>query len=357
MSNNSLTAATPNSSGIDGAYAALDRATHGSPEAMAAIADIQSYERAYAKSQENVIKGTGRSGHENGSYGIVPKGAVPGYEMRTPGGFSNDIGQASPDLRTDIVKIGGFETNIAIGESMRRSMSPAEWSSLTGLPYVSLTQTDRAAILADEYKPRFAVDPKLQSVQDALDKTLSLDEMLAAEADAKRQAAEVDAISFDTSLLEQVMTDTLGHDITVSATKQLVDSGEIDMEALGKLGIDDSMISDAVQHYTAAAETMLAPVNSSVTYLQNFLSDAEAVKVRQAIVSRDMSTTQHYGEIAKNRAASMNHKEVSDFLSKGERAQLRLRSQGGQAVIDLPNGVTTSWSAAIINGLISFSSK
>jgi len=130
--------------------------------------------------------------------------------MRSPGGFSDDIGQASPDLRTDIIKIGGFETSLVVGEAMRRGMSPAEWTSLTNLPYVSLTQTDRAAILAEEHKPRFSVDPKLQGVQDALDKTLSLEQMTAAEADAKRVAAEVDAFSFDTSLIEQAMVTTLG---------------------------------------------------------------------------------------------------------------------------------------------------
>lgn len=355
MSNSNLTANTPNSSPINAAYAALDRAAHGSPEAMAAIADIQSYERAVAKANENVIHGTGMGGHESGGYTIHPKNATPGREYITPG--SMVVGEASPDMTEGIVTIGGFQTSIVVAEAMRRGMSAGEWTAMTGLPYQSLTQTNHGAAQPSGHKARFEVDPKLQSVQDALDRNLSLEEMLAAEADTKRVAAEVDAISFDTSLLEQVMTDTLGHDITVSATKQLVDSGEIDMEALGKLGVDDSMISDAVQHYTAAAETMLAPVNSSVAYLQNFLSDAEAVKVRQAIVSRDMSVTQHYGEIAKNRAASMSHREVTDFLSKGERAQLRLRSQGGQAIIDLPNGVTTSWSAAIINGLISFSSK
>jgi len=145
----------------------------------------------------------------------------------------------------------------------------------------------------------------------------------------------LDAFSFDTSLIEQAMVTTLGPDVTERITRQVVDAGDFDAEALAKYGVTEDMYQDALVHYQAAAEQMLAPINSSVAYLENFLSDAEAAKARSAIVARDMTTVQRLGEMAKNRAASMNHKEVTDFLSKAEKAQLRLRSQSGQSIVDL----------------------
>ena len=353
-SNNSLAAPTVNSSGIDGAYQALARAEHGSPEAMAAIADIQAAERAYAKSQENVIKGTGISGHESGRYAIMPKDASPGREASTPGAVSGGNSQSSPDMRTDIVKIGGYETSVAVAEAMRRGMTADEWTAATGLPYQSLTMTNGTATA--QPRPRQHTDNKLAALDEALDKELALEKMTAAEEDAKTEADETAALNYDTSLLEQVVKQGYGPEIAESLTREVVDSGDLEAESLVKHGVTPDMMEDAVAHYTQAAENMLAKVNSSVAYMSEFLSDAEAKQARQAIVGRDMATVQRLGEAARDRAAGMSFKEVSEFLTKDEKALVRLRSVNGTPVVDV-NGVTTSWGSAVINRLVAFDGK
>ena len=355
MSNNNLTVPTANSSGIDGAYQALARAEHNSPEHHAAVEAIQSYERATAKAQENTLKGSGISGHASGRYAIVPKGAVEGYELKSPHMLSGGNSQSSPDLRTDIVKIGDFTTSIAVGEAMRRDMSPAEWFQLTGRDYTSLTMTDRGATPATPAQRR-PVDPRLQALDDALNAQTQLDKMLSDEAAGSDEAKAVDAMSFDPSLAEQVMSQHLGPDVTEGITKQVVDTGEFNAETMAQYGITGEMYQDAVEHYTAAAENMLATVNSSVNYVTDFLSEPEQVKARQAVVSRDMATVTRLGEIARDRAAAMSFKEVSEYLTKDEKAMIRLRSVNGTPVVDV-NGATTSWGSALMSGLISFNGK
>lgn len=145
----------------------------GSPEHMEALAQIQSRERAEAKTQDNMIKGTGVSGHPYASHTIVPDDAVPGFEMSTPGAMKH--GQSSPDMREGIIRIGDMETSTEVGEAMRRGMTPAEWTALTGLPYVSLTQVQH--VHPDEGAKAAA---KLAPVQEQLDEANELEAMIKA---------------------------------------------------------------------------------------------------------------------------------------------------------------------------------
>jgi len=118
-------------------------------------------------------------------------------------------------------------------------MSAGEWTALTGLPYENITMMDRGAPVAPVPGVRQHTDPKLQALDDALNKQNALDNMLTEEADAKSDAKVIDAMTFDESLVESVMKQHLGPEITEGAVNAVVESGEFDMEALAKLGVDD----------------------------------------------------------------------------------------------------------------------
>lgn len=328
-------------------YHALITAAEGSPEHLQAVADIQAMERAEAKAQENVIKGDGRSGHAYASHTIVPPDAVPGREFNNPGPMMQGV--SSPDMREGIVKIGDMETSTAVAEAMRRSMSAAEWTSLTGLPYVSLTQVQP---IYPDAKTKEAA--KLAPVAEQLQKVNDLEQMIKENEDQHRQDKDNDLQSYDVSLVEKVLEQHYGPDMTANLQRAVVESGEIDSENLTKLGVTENMMGEAVSHYVQAAEKMLEPVGSCTAYLQNFLTEGEAQKVRAAVVGRDMSEVQRLGMIARDRAASMDMKQITDFLSKEERLKLRVRQQGTLIMVDLPGVGPTSWGNAVTNGLISF---
>lgn len=331
-------------------YHMLMISEHGSPEHLQAVSDINAIEKAQAKSQENVIKGTGVSGHAYASHTIRPADAVPSNVDTYRGPMS--VGVASPDMREGIVSIAGMETSVEVGEAMRRSMSPDEWKALTGREYVSLTQVQHQP--AQDTRERFKVDPKLAEDQAKLDQQKQLEEMLKANAEKSRQLADQELQSYEPSLLEKVLEQSYGPEITSNIQREVIENGDLSSENLTKLGVTEEMTSEAVSHYTAAAEAMLEPVGSCTAYLMNFLSDGEAMKARAAIVGRDMAEVQRLGMIARDRAAGMSFKEVSDFLSKDERMKLRLRQQGAHVTVDLPGVGQTSWANAVSNGLISF---
>lgn len=328
-------------------YHTLAIAIEGSPEHLQAVADIQALERAEAKAQQNVIKGDGRSGHTYASHTIVPDDAVPGYEFRTPGGMS--VGEASPDMREGIVKVGDMETSTEVAEALRRTMSAAEWTSLTGLPYVSLTQAQ--PVYPDE-KTKAAA--KLAPVSEKLEEVNELEAMIRENEDQHRQDADNQLQSYEPSLLEKVLETHYGPDMTFNLQRAVVESGELDGENLTKLGVTEDMVEEAVAHYRSAAEAILEPVGSCTAYLENFLSDGEAQKARGAIVSKDMAELQRLGMMARDRAAAMSHGEVSEFLTKEERLTLKLRQQGNLLMVTLPGVGDTSWANAVTNGLISF---
>jgi hypothetical protein len=356
MSNSNLTATTPNTPGLDGAYQALARAEHGSPEAMAAIADIQRHELAAYKAQENVIKGTGISGHASGRYDVAPADAVTAYEHRDLGIMHGGNTQSSPDLRTGIVKIGDFTTSLAVGEAMRRDMSAAEWTALTNLPYQPLEMLAGATTptAPGQYRP---ADPRLQAIDDALNNQNQLDALKEATDLEKAQADETALINYDASLLEQIVKQGYGPEVADSLTSEIVASGDMEAESLAQYGVTAEMMNDTVAYYQDAAEGMLLGVNSSVAFLSDFLSDPEAKSARQAIVARDMAKVISLGERARDRAAGMSYGEISNWLSRDEKASVRLRNQNGTAIIDIPGVGTTSWANAVTNGLISFNSK
>ncbi len=328
-------------------YQVLANAVEGSVEHLQTVADIQAMERAEAKAQENVIKGDGRSGHAYASHTIVPDGVVPSNVDAYRGPMS--VGVSSPDLREGIVRIGDMETSVEVGEAMRRSMSAAEWTSLTGLPYVSLTQ---AQFLHPDEKAKAAA--KLEPVQQKLDEVNELEAMIKENEDNNRQSTDDNLQSYEVSLAEKVIEQHYGPDVTANLQREVIESGDVESESLTKLGVDPAMMADAVSHYRNAAEKMLEPVGSCTAYMENFLSDGEAAKARAAIVGRDMGEVQRLGMIARDRAASMDLRQITDFLSKDERMKLRVRQQGTLIMVDLPHVGATSWANAVTNGLISF---
>lgn len=328
-------------------YHTLAIAPEGSPEHLQAVADIRALELAEAKAQENVIKGDGRSGHGYASHTIVPDDAVPGYEYRTPGGMV--VGEASPDMRVGIVKVGDMETSTEVAEALRRTMSAAEWTSLTGLPYVSLTQAQ--PVYTDE-KAKAAA--KLAPVAEKLDEVNELEAMIRENEDQHRQDNDNQLQSYEPSLLEKVLDQHYGPDLTSNLQRAVVESGDLESEELTKLGVTEEMVEEAVAHYRSAAEAMLEPVGSCTAYLENFLTDGEAMKARAAIVGKDMAELQRLGMVARDRAASLTYKDASEFLTKEERLSIKLRQQGNLLMVTLPGVGDTSWANAVTNGLISF---
>jgi hypothetical protein len=276
----------------------------------------------------------------------VPGATLP-YEMRSSGMMQQGV--ASPDLRSDIIKIGDLETNRDVAEAMRRTMSAAEWTSLTGLPYQSLTQNPQ--LVQDKATEQKA---KLQPVQDQLDEINAADELAREEDDAERIAKDQKLQSYDASVLEKAMEQHYGPDLTGKVQRAVVESGELDIDNLAKLGVTEDMLTQTVQHYTEAADKMLEPVGSCTSYAENFLSEPEAKLMRQAIVSRDLASVQRLGMAARDRAAAMNFRQVSEYLTRDERMKVRLREVNRQAVIDLPGVGTTSWANAVTMRLVSF---
>jgi hypothetical protein len=332
-------------------YTALATADHGSVEHLQAVADIQAMEKAYQKSQENVIKGSGVSGHAYASATIVSPDAVPSNIDTYLGPMS--VGVASPDMREGIVRIGDMETSVTVAEAMRRGMSAEDWKSLTGREYVSLTQA-QPQTTSEATKDRFKNDPKLADTQQKLDEANDLEAMIKANEDQNRQETDLELQSYEASLLEKVLEQHYGTDITTKVQRKIIDSGDLSSENLAKLGVTEEMTSEVESHYRVAAEKMLEPVGSCTAYLENFLSEAEAKLARAAIVGRDMNEVQRLGMIARDRAASMDLKMITEFLSKEERLQLRVRQEGTLIMVDLPGVGQTSWASAVTNGLISF---
>lgn len=335
----------PDLSGVS--YHLLQNVEEGSPEHEEAVKTIQAQERAAEIAFRNTLQGTGVSGHGYASYTIIPEDAVPSNEKTYLGPMG--VGVASPDLREGLVRIGQMETSIEVAEAMRRGMSPQEWTILTGLPYSSLTQ---AQYVSPDEKAK--AQAKLATVQDELDKASVVDELAKAEEDAKRIEQEEALQNVPPSILEQALENQYGPDMAQGLTRSVVESGEVDLDTLGKLGVAPEMIEETIQHYTEATERMLNPVGSCVAYTLNFLSEPEAKTLREAVVARDLSKVQSLGTRARDRAAQMSFDEVSEFLSKEERLKIKLRNVNRQPVISLPNGVTTSWASAVTQGLISF---
>lgn len=335
-------------------YLILANAEEGSPEHLQAVSDIQAMERAEAKAQENVIKGDGRSGHAYASYQIVPEDAVDGYENRTIGSMS--VGEGFTD-KGDVINIAGMECSRETAEGLRRTMSVDDWREATGLPYENLLLNPKLTSDTESAKKveRFMKDES-NPLQQKLDEMNDLEKMIKENEDQHRQDTDNDLQSYEVSLVEKVLEQHYGSDITSNLQRAVIESGEIDNENLTKLGVNEDMMKEAVSHYVQVTERMLEPVGSCTAYLENFLSDAEAAKVRAAIVGRDMSEVQRLGMIARDRAANMSLKDISNFLSKDEKMKLRVRQQGSLIMVDLPGVGATSWGNAVTNGLISFKS-
>lgn len=328
-------------------YVALANAEEGSPAHLEAVAEIQARERAYAKSQENVIKGDGRSGHGYASHTIVPEDAVPSNVDTWRGPMA--VGEGATDFG-DTIQIGDMRTSREVAESLRRQMNPMEWEHLTGLPYQSLTLNPHiVSDQANKTKERFN-KPENDPLQDALDKTLEL-ERLDAE---KQQESNEEEMDFGPSLLEQVVSSTYSPEMADGIVRDVVASGEINVEALRTIGVEDSMINEAVEHYRVAADAMLKEVNSCTGYLENALTDDEAAAARKAIVAKDVNTLQQLGALARNRIASMQYGDLKEFLTKEERLSIKLRQQGTLLMVTLPKIGDTSWSSAVSNGWVSF---
>lgn len=328
-------------------YIDLANAEEGSVEHLDAVAAIKAREVSAAKAQENVIKGSGRSGHAYAASGITPDKVYTAYDQRSPGMMQQGV--SSPDLRDGIIRIGDMETSRDVAEAMRRGMSAEEWTSLTGLPYASLTQNPQ--LVQDKASEQKA---KLQPVQDQLDEMNALDEMAKAEDDAERIAREAELQNVPPSPLETVIDQHLGTDFREKLTRHVIETGDLMPEHLEGMGISSDMLTDTVTHYEAAAEKMLEPVGSCTEYMHGFLTEDEAQLVRAAIVARDLAEVQRLGVVARDRAAAMTYQEAREYLTEDERKQLRLRVVNRVPVIDLPKAGTVSWASAVTNGLISF---
>jgi hypothetical protein len=102
-------------------------------------------------------------------------------------------------------------------------MSADEWTSLTGLPYQSLTQNPQ--LVQDKATAQKA---KLAPVQEELDKINAADELAKAEDDAERIAKEQELQSYEASALEKALEQHYGQDITGKVQRAVVESGELD---------------------------------------------------------------------------------------------------------------------------------
>lgn len=331
----------------DNLYTDLMNAEQGSPEHLDIVAQIKAREVAAFKAEQDTIKGTGRSGHGYASYTVDPGNATPSNvdTYRGPMG----VGVGSPNIDPNTINIGGLVTSREVAESLRRTYSAEEWRTLTGLPYESLTANPGLTQEPQDYAKKV-----MQPTQAELEQQLALEQEAEVKAEQERIAAENAALDYGPSLLEQVISDNYKPEMTDAIVKDVVSSGEINVEALGQLGVTQEMISDAEAHYRSAADAILAPINSCTAYLENMLTEPEAAAARAAIVRKDAATLKQLGDLARNRVASMGIDQVKDFLTADERRKVRLEVVNRQVTVTLPGVGKTSWAAAVNNGWISF---
>lgn len=335
-------------------YSPIANLTPGTAQFELAMANIQRQERAANAARESAIQGDGRSGHAYASHTITPPDAVPSNVGTYRGPMSKGVG--SPDLRTGIVKIGDMETSIEVGEAMRRGMSAEEWTSLTGLPYVSLTQAQYMTV--GEPNPTDLLTAGANAAKAREEAQLAemneIDRLARENELAHKEAAEAEAAAWEPSLLEQVMTNHLGPDVTNGLVKVVAESGEITPEMAEKLGLDEEMLAETYQHYEEAADKLLAPVNSCSSYVLNFATETEAKAFRMAMVGRDTDTVRRIGEVTKQRAAAMSYSQLKEYLTPEEITKVNLRFNNRQPTVTLPGVGEVAWHSAVMNGWVSF---
>jgi hypothetical protein len=262
-------------------------------------------------------------------------------------------------MRTGIVKIGDMETNIEVGEAMRRSMSPQEWTGLTGLPYVSLTQAQYMAV--GEPNPTDLLTAGANAAKARNEAQLAevseVDRMAKENELAHKEAAEAEAAAWEPSLLEQVMTQNMGPEVTSNLVRSVAESGEITPAMAEELGLNEEMLAETYQHYEEAANALLAPVNSCTDYVLDFATEAEAKAFRMALVGRDVDTVRRVGEVTMTRAAAMSYNQLKEYLTPQEIAAVNLKFNNRQPTVTLPRVGEVSWHSAVMNGWVSFSGK
>lgn len=253
-------------------------------------------------------------------------------------------------------RLGDMETSIEVGEAMRRGMSAQEWTSLTGLPYVSLTQAQYMTVGEPNPTDLLTAGANAANVRDEaqLAEMNEIDRLARENELAHKEAAEAEAAAWEPSLLEQVMTNHLGPDVTNGLVKAVAESGEITPEMAEKLGLDEEMLADTYQHYEEAADKLLAPVNSCSSYVLNFATETEAKAFRMAMVGRDTDTVRRIGEMTKQRAAAMSYSQLKEYLSPEEIAKVNLRFNNRQPTVTLPGVGEVAWHSAVVNGWVSF---
>jgi hypothetical protein len=332
-------------------YSPIANLEPGSAQFEIAMTKIHKQERAVTTARENSIQGSGRSGHAYASHTITPPDAVPSNVTAYRG-----HGVDSPDMRTDIVRIGDMETSIEVGEAMRRGMSPQEWLSLTGLPYVSLTQAHYVSV--GEPNPADLLTAGANAakarVEAQLEEGNEIERMARENELAHKEAAEAEAAAFEPSLLEKVMTNQMGPDVTNGLVRAVAENGEVSPDMAEKLGLSEEMIEETFQHYVEVADKLLAPINSCSSYVENFATEPEARAFRTAIVGRDTDTVRRIGEVVMQRAAAMSYNDLKEYLTPQEVAKVNLKFNNRQPTVTLPKIGEASWRSAIINGWVSF---
>jgi hypothetical protein len=335
-------------------YSPIANLETGSAQFEIAMATIQMQERAFHAAREGVIQGDGRSGHAYTSHTIVPPDAVPSNVETYRGPMSQGVG--SPDLRTGIMKIGDMETSIEVGEAMRRGMTAAEWTKLTGLPYVSLTQAQHVTLGEPSPVDLLTAGANAAKVRDEaqLAEMNEIDRLARENEFAHKEAAEAEAAAFEPSLLEQVINNQRGPDVTNGLVKAVAESGEVTPEMAEKLGLTEEMLSDTYDHYVETADKLLAPVNSCSSYVIDFATESEAKAFRMALVGRDVDTVRRIGEVTMQRAAAMSYADLKSYLTPQEIAEVNLKFNNRQPTVTLPKVGEVSWHSAVMNGWVSF---
>jgi hypothetical protein len=335
-------------------YSPLANLEPGSAQFEIAMERIQKQERAAHAAREAAIQGDGRSGHAPASYTIVPPDAVPSNVGSYRGPMSQGV--ASPDLRTGLVKIGDMETNIEVGEAMRRSMSPQEWTSLTGLPYTSLTQAQYMAVGESNPTDLLTAGANAAKARDEahLAEANEVDRLARENEEANKEAAEAEAAAWEPSLLETVMNQTMGPEVTNGLVKAVAELGEVTPDMAEQFGLNEEMLADVHAHYVKTADNLLSPIGSCSTYVENFATESEAKAFRTALVGRDIETVRRIGEAMKLRASAMSYNEVKQFLTNDEMVKLDLKLINRNPVVTLPKIGQVDWRSAVSNGWISF---
>jgi hypothetical protein len=159
-------------------------------------------------------------------------------------------------------------------------------------------------------------------------------------------------------VLDQV-DQTHGAAVTDSLIEQVAESGDPEsiLENLPK-GFQAVQVQQVMAGYIAQANTTLSAVGSSVSMLQELLTDDELRNARRATLSKSEDMLQELGRLAVDRLAKLpqsdpeGFKDMVDAMAPKAKAMLRFDRNRGDWVFTKPDGMQMSYGAAVRMGII-----